>query len=415
MRLEDFLLLLLNNWLLYIVSVLISCLLLRIVYKKYVISVLDPLCYQLLGALFANSVPLFLFFCDEIRLDIFLSFIIIETLFWIGFMTNKPKCQCESFNIVSYYRSTYKLFLIASFFVVASQLYYYATKGLPIFFDSRIDKYDETNAGLGILERLTYVMSPFCIIYSFAHFKSKCSKKRILSRLYLCFALFTFVASGSKGAFLGFLSPLFFYFTFIAKVKIERKHLILVGALAVCVAVMVIMLLSSKEEGSQELSPLLKLAYRVMMYGDCYYESYGYNVIDHIKIDNPIRDLLVNLLAPFRLMSYGVGTDTAPSIQVHNMVYPEITTLGGPNNRAPLLFYCLFGWIGPIVSFFFGKLTSYLMYKVKFNKGLIGVSIYCALYQATCSFITDPVLALGFLPSFIIGYIFFKITMSIVK
>ena len=415
MRLEEFLLLFLDNWPLYILALLISGLLLFIVFNKYVESIIDPLFYQLIGALFANSVPFFLFFCEEIRFDLFLSFLLVEGAFWLGFITIRPKLKFQRFNVANNYRYTFPLFIFASLFVIGSQLYYYSVNGLPIFFESRIVKYNQESSGLGIFERLTYIMSPFCLIYSFAHFNSKFKKKRLFSRLFLCFSIFSFVAGGSKSAFLNLLGPLYFYKFFVAKTRTNRKQIILLGAGAIGVALLVTFLMSKKGETDSNLPSVLQLAYRVMMFGDCYYESYGNNVIDYVVIEHPIKDLLINLLAPFRLMPYGAGSDIAPSIQVHNIVYPDVTTYGGPNNRIALLYYCLFGWWAPIIAFLSGILISTLMFKHRLNDGLIGVSVYYALYQTCCSFITDPILGVGAIASFIFGFIFFKLSILALK
>ena len=156
-----------------------------------------------------------------------------------------------------------------------------------------------------------------------------------------------------------------------------------------------------------------------MMFGDVYYEAYGYDTIKEVVIKHPINDLLVNIMAPFRLMDYNIGVDISPSIQVHRVNYPELEDInGGPNNRVPFLYYCLFGgWISILFAFITGWFSSAIMYKpLKYcKKTVLGVSVYASLYNIGIQFCTDPILALSYIPSFIFGYVYLKTLTFILK
>lgn len=401
MRLEEILLLIAENPLLYVLSLFINGIFVLYVTKKYVRNYLDPLFLALIGVLFANSMLIFLVFVNDQRWNVVLPFIIIEVFFWLGFFCNKYRIPDLTVNNKAREGGD-SLFSIAFFLVAAFQIYYYYKQGFPIFRESRIDKYAGAASGLGILERLSFILQMYCSIYSIIHIRDSHSFK---SRLFLVYLLIVSVLSGSKSALMSIITPAFFYIQYFTKYQIRKKTYFLIGISVLSAAVFVVFMTSN-----DAISGVLTVVRRFMMFGDTYYEALGNNVISEVKISHPINDLLVNILAPFRLMSYSANVDIAPSLQVHRSVYPEIgDLLQGPNNRLPFLFYCLFGpLVASILSFFAGKFTSWCMYKsYKYiNKSLVGFSIYAMLYVIVLEFPTDPILCLSNLTSWFIGSCF---------
>lgn len=403
MRLEDILYLIASNWALYIASIIICTIVAWWFFCKKVKNLLDPFFFRVVGAVFANAIPVFLFLCNEIKTEYFVTFLLIEVSYWFGFSRNKSVSKLRTANPDSN-KDAYKLFIASMFVIILFRFYFYLNYGIPLLMENRADKYVDAS-GLGGLDRLTYIMEMFCGIYSFAHLRSRNKRKRFSSIAYLLSFILFSIFEGSRSALLVVLVPLFFYLYYVNKIEISLKSVVLVFVLVLSCSLVVIII-----QGGERETALFSLLHRFMMFGDVYYESYGYDAIKSVKINYPIRDLLVNFLAPFRLMDYSAGTDVPASMQVHRFVYPELGDInGGPNNRIPFLYDCMFGrWVGCIMAFGTGVLSSKLMYRTahKCNNSYIGVAIYASLYTIGAQFCTDPIMAISYLPSFIFGYVF---------
>lgn len=404
MRLEEILFLIYQQWPLYALSLIINIIVCWMFFRRYVKSFLDPLFFRVIGVCFANTIPLFMWMCGVIKNEYIVAFIILESCFWGGFFLNKPKTQIKIKVIGNNRRLYYNLFLYSVIIIAVFKLYFYLNYGIPLLMENRADKYLGAE-GLGGLDRLTYVLEFYCLIFSFTHINTLISKVRLLSRFYLVmFAMFC-VFEGAKGAIISVLGPLFFYVNYIKETKIEFKRILLLAILVLVVAVVVML-----AQGSSQDTVLMSLLFRFMMFGDVYYEGFGNDAVTVVKVLHPIKDLLVNFLAPFRLMDYNTGVDVAPSIQIHWFVYPELGEInGGPNNRVPFLYYCLFGtFVGAIFSFLTGFMVSKVMYNtfMHLKKNMVGLSVYASIYTIACSFITDPIMAISSIPSIIFGYFF---------
>ena len=415
MRSEVFFLLVASEWGLYLLSLLISGCVFFFLGRRYVRSLIDPLFFAFLGSFFANAVPLFLYFTDAIKPVYFYLFLLFESAFWVGFCLNKRADDCgmvvdEDDNCTHLSR----LFLVSAFFVVAFQLLYYVKQGIPIFFESRLEKYSGADAGLGLFERLSMIMKTFCILYSFANIKSEIPSVRLFSRAFLVFVLITFVLSGSRSALLGLVLPYFFYMYYIQEKGISLKQALMVGGGIFIIGMLVLVITSEPDS----IPPYLAMLMRLSQYGDIYYEGYANEVLESVHVNYPLRDLFVGLFAPFRLMSYTDCIDIVPSIQIHNVVYPELESLLlGPNNRIPVLYYTFWGTaVGAIAALITGFMVSFIIFRTFrfFNNNILNISIYASLYMSCCGFVTDPVYAMGNLASFIIAFIFIALVYSLI-
>lgn len=408
-----FFLLVASEWGLYLLSLLISGVIFWILGRRFVRSLIDPLFFAFLGAFFANAVPLFLFFTGAIKPVYFIHFLVFEAAFWVGFCLNRRSDDvCIDTNDDCSQLS--RLFVVSSIIVIAFQILYYVKQGIPILFDSRLEKYSGADSGLGLFERLGMIMRTFCILYSFANIKSEVFWIRQFSRAFLVFILITFVLSGSRSALLGLILPYFFYMYYIQKNSISLKNALLVGG-GIFVLGMLVLVITSKDDA---IPPYLAMLMRLSQYGDIYYEGYANEIVESVRVNYPIKDLFVGLFAPFRLMDYTDGVDIVPSIQIHNIVYPELEALLlGPNNRIPVLYYSFWGSVvGPVAAMITGFCVSFLIFgSFHFFKGnILNISIYASLYMSCCGFITDPVYAMGNLASFLIGLIFITLVYSLI-
>ena len=86
MKRIDFFLLLSENLFDYIVILLITTIIMWGIIKKSCDSLINPLCFNLIMAAFANTVPIFLFVESIIDFNYFIYFLAAELFFWIVFV-----------------------------------------------------------------------------------------------------------------------------------------------------------------------------------------------------------------------------------------------------------------------------------------------------------------------------------------
>ena len=163
MKRIDFFLLLSENLFDYIVILLITTIIMWGIIKKSCDSLINPLCFNLIMAAFANTVPIFLFVESIIDFNYFIYFLAAELFFWIVFVhyyTNHDSFSKKialklDFNDVTilYYCFSILFFL---FFVI--QLKYF---NFGLFLSERLAVFKDAG-GLGVISRI----ASFVTIYS---------------------------------------------------------------------------------------------------------------------------------------------------------------------------------------------------------------------------------------------------------
>lgn len=382
----------LPNMLLYIISLLILFAIYALLMKRVVRSIFDPLFIALLFSAFANSIPLFLFITKNIDTDKFVYIVLSEFIFWITYFCFRKKNSCFAPYVIKESCVSDSVYFVLLFMYISCHLITYAYFGIPLFKDSRLDTYTNSNGG-GILAHLLNFSSFYCIVYSFYLYYDKTK--------YRYWGIFTFIVafsfcflSGSKGSILSIVTAFFFYKYFYKgsslKIRPYLKYLPLILLFPICVIIM--------QSGTDFMQAVGSFFFRLLANGDVYWMGVSNNVIDDVKIHNEMIYLFSRILAPFRLIDYSI-VDLPIGVQIDWMLLPgDEGILKGPNSRLPILGWVLFRWWGLILSFIFGFICAFWHTRLLhfFPKGIVSVIIFGFIYTNFAAMFTDPLLGTGY-------------------
>jgi hypothetical protein len=314
----------------------------------------------------AITVPVFLFFVNEITVRLFISFVLTQLFFFLGFRIFSPieinkieprkKLDIDGQEI----RFIKWFFIIIGFTNVSLQLFSYKLVGIPLLAESRLGIYGESGGINNLLKRILEVTSQ-CYIFLTIFF-IYLERKNLLFKVYTTISIVIIVVfsvlSGSKGAFMTFGLAFFIYALYAVKwgdfsiFFTIKKFIIKFGVVALLLALVVIAL--SEESGN----PFIFLLFRIGQSGDVYYMAYPNEIVDKIPSLNWFIGLFASPLSLFGLIPRAMIPDPMGYfiMQYH---YPNIE-FRGPNARMNILSYVYFGIIySPIYCFIIGGLLSF--------------------------------------------------------
>jgi len=136
---------------------------------------------------------------------------------------------------------------------------------------------------------------------------------------------------------------------------------------------------------------LVRLAYRMVAFGDIYIYAYPDATIESLKGDNPLIGLFGGFLSTFRLFPYE-QTYTNFGYQFTLLMFPDIDYIAGPNPRHPVFGYHFFGSLAFVFSFFLGLLTQkvhrnlYFPVQRTYLQTLIAFAVFTALVSVSADF-----------------------------
>lgn len=367
----EYFLLLFDNWPLYLASVIIVAIVYYIVFKKYYISLLDPFTFTCFFSAMSLTVPVFLFFVNQITNLLFISFIATQFAFFIGFRMFSPirvdrikslKSKDENFQEVRFIKW---FFIIIGFTNIGLQLFSYKLVGIPLLAESRLGIYGESGGINNLLKRIldvTLQCHIFLTIF-FIYFKRKSLFFKIYTNCSVGFILLFSILSGSKGAFMSFGLAFFIYALYSMRwgnnsLFFTIKKFIIKFGLAALVAAFSVILLSESSG-----NPFIFLLLRIGQSGDVYYMAYPNNIIDLIPSVNWFVALFGSPLSLLGIIPRSMVPDPMGYfiMQYHN---PEVE-FRGPNARMNVFSYVYFGVIySPIYCFAIGSLFSFFRNKL---------------------------------------------------
>lgn len=367
----EYFLLLFDNWSLYLLSVIIVALVYYIVFRRYYISLLDPFTFTCFFSAMALTVPVFLFFVGEITNRIFISFIVTQFSFFIGFRMFSPikvsrikayKSKEENSQEIRFVKW---FFIIIGFTNIGLQLFSYKLVGIPLLAEYRLGIYGESGGINNLLKRIldvTLQCHIFLTIF-FIYFNRKSLFFKIYTNCSIGFILLFSILSGSKGAFLLFGLAFFIYALYsirwgnISLFFSIKKFIIKFGLVALVVAFTVISM--SESSGN----PLVFLLLRIGQSGDVYYMAYPNNIVDFVPTVNWFVALFGSPLSLLHIIPRSAVPDPMGYfiMQYH---HPEVE-FRGPNARMNVFSYVYFGIIySPIYCFVIGVIFSFFRNKL---------------------------------------------------
>lgn len=405
MEIDLFLFLLACQWPWYLLALAVSTAVMLPLLLKYSLTWFDPLRYSFIFAIFANAVPLFLWFVDGMETDMFIYFLLSEGVFWLGFLIWSRKRLGLSDTLLKD-DETYAcyFFYIAFTLYVLFTLIIYLSTGIPLFMSDKnhLSAY-EGSGGVGLFFRLNKFLSIYCLVYVFHLLHHK--KRRLLCYSVIAVIAVFLVLSASKSAFLSLLYAYFGYSFFYLKKKPYTAHLVWYVSLGV-LAALFILVFQVIRQGGNAFDSIVALVTRFIASGDCYFYAYPFDTYKLLEVGNPWLFLSSGVLAAARFMP---PEDVLPSLGVQLAWIVVPSTIGvtiGPNSRMPILSYALFGWWGILFALVAGVAVSWLVYRLPrfLPSGLMATAFTTYTYTLVVGGVTDCVMMIGWIFDFLINF-----------
>lgn len=410
MRDFEFFILLLDNLWLYFLGLLINALPICIIAKKYTRGWIDPLRIGLIFVAFANTVPLFLFFINEIPNYLFYYFFISETLFWIGFVSlAKKEIVFSAKKLIHETKISNLLYFLFFALYISFTAFSYMKFGMPIFAESRLATFIDSG-GFGVLARLNSFFILYILMYSYYLFdKNESLLYKYTSILVFITIAITGILSGSRSSFLMFIYAYFGYQYFFKKTIPKVKKVLKYAPIIVSGAIIVLLITT---QGSITYA-FIALGSRIIASGDVYWMAFPNEIIKDINVGNNFSYLFSGILGPLRIIDYSTVSPPIGAQLTWNLIPSLQGIMVGPNGRAPVLGYAMFGWGGLIFSFILGLVTSGLIFRTAkiFPKGFISSVFAFYIYMNAQALIGDPPLGITYLFDILLNlfFVFFAI------
>lgn len=400
MEWNEFSQLLTNNLSLFFLCLFISVIGYFFIFKKFYISIIDPLAFQTFFSMFGCSVVFFLYLTSSIKPLFLISYLSTQIAFFFGllyFKSLSKKDVLSSIKKVFFLNEiffVYAFFILTSFFYVSIQLLSYKLVGIPLLMGKHVDVYSHTG-GLGSLGRFIDVLKPvsiYLLIY-FLFNKTSSFAFKLYKYVFLFFVLLFFALSGSKGDFMTIAFYLFIYIIlngnqynkYFTNIKNYERLVIVVGMFFAFGTILL------TNEGYSLSSAFDTFIFRLVASGDTYHFAYVNNNIHHINGEHPFLALFGDFLATIRLIP---RTDVPEPMgyTLFKIFYPDIG-VAGPNARHNVFGYVYFGLIGSVLfSFLLGFFISFFRNKMFFvlRKNLIGQIFFAVIYVILSGAEGDP-------------------------
>lgn len=427
MNSPEFMLLLYRNWDIMLLSMLIVSLLYILFFKKYFLSIFDPLLFSFFFSIIGASTMLFLFIINKLEWKYFLFYLLSQGAFFFGFLLFNPintkKINRENHKQYSILTIKY-FYLITSILLIAFQLFIYVFKGIPLFMESRLNVIGGDTL-FKFYNRLKDVFNiPVMLLMFYFIFSKENNFFKKYSFFVLLFAIVSNILNGSKSALMSLVMIYFVFSIFQLKnnesksFNILRKHTKKIFIFALLGAIIVVIF------SEETTNPLFFILYRIFIGGDSFFMTFPYGTIENfVSRDN----WFINLFAsPLSLLGIISPNDVPSPLGFDIMAYHNKANLfKGPNPRHNILGYVYIGYYGGIVfSFIIGLFFSFIrnkLYKI-LTPGPIGLVIYGSLFFSVTKLEADFYNALAALINTLIcllfifiGYVLSKVQKNDIK
>lgn len=402
----EFLLLLNQKFEIFICILLLNTSLLYLL-RTRINSILDPLLFQIITTICANTVPMFLYWNGYVTSEKMLFVIIAEFFFWFGFyIRSKKRMVSSSVNSVFISNTALekKVFILFFYFLLLSNIFIFVSSGIPLLMDSKFQIF-QNNKFVVLLNRLSIIPELYCYIYIYNQIRHKKYGTLFPLLILLCIK----ILYGSKGFILNCVYAYFFYSMLYLKQvpKLKLKYLLLI-ILSPTIVIVIYYGIGNYQEA------FLFLLYRFIASGDGYWQGFSYDLIDEINVPTYTLERVFSfILGPLGLI-HAEAKIPLGTLILSQLNPAVIDTIEGANARPTIFAWYCFKWIGIFFTFICGYMMAFFtsFSLIKISRGLIGTSIKAAIYMAALSFATDPNLALTQLSSIYFFIILFNIVLK---
>lgn len=370
----EFYLLLLENLSAYILIFALTFASTFFLFRKHVSSVFDPLFYFLvLTESFCIADVIFMGYFEFIESKYVLQYICTEAALFVGVLLFGARSRDMQQSIVAHPNAGLlrTLFQLSFFLFISLNLFVYATRGVPLLLENRLEVY-QVGGGIGFISRMFDVL--LVIIFYYLLEVQRKSGWRIREWLVLMSVAVIQMLSGAKSSVLTlvFIAALYIFYSGRAAhgyARIMRLlNRIFLVAIAAFIAIAQIQI-ADIQVGDRSLSLLDQAALRFVNNGDAFMYAYPDGMVETLDGRNPVRAVFREYVAFFRL---------APPEDIQMHIGLQISkAFHGPdaitqtNAKHNLFGYVNFGFFGGVVfSFALGLVIGYVRYIIFRKRGL---------------------------------------------
>lgn len=395
---------------------LLSILCVYFILRKQIYSLFDPMNFLIISGGAGYSVVFFLYYFSYISDYYFYSFLVTQTAFFLGMLSNRKKSLKKIYltnrtPVPRYAGLITVIYPLSVTLFVVCQIIVYKVSGVPLLMASRLEIF-AGGGGFGMVNRVIQVTQMIATTVAFYRllFINKGFLYKFFDLMVIMFGLLVSVLSGSKSAILFMIFSLSYVAIFSHRFDVSLTafrrinkvsfFLLLLGFAGGLVTIVY-------QTGNSDINQAVSvLAMRFINTGDIYFMSYPNGQIETMEHGNFFLALFKDFFGAFRIISW----DKLPvnlGLQVFWSYY-NTDMVSGPNPRHNVfgLFY-----LGPIVSIFYsfaiGYAISYIRNKIllKAKPDFMGLIFYVLLASNTIYMEQDMTYAIGQLISITMVYL----------
>lgn len=354
MKWETFYELFFKNLYFFIVLSFIYGLPLYILFKKKIVSILDPLVVILLNFLSSMIVISFLFRENLVKEKYLIQLILINLIFIFFlklFLNLKEKTIFNKINkkfFIIFYKINSILFYLCIFLV----LLLVNTKG----FKSKLDAYNNIKV-LFYMKSYLIPVQMILIILKRELYKIK-NKKDIVS---LIFSFIVFCLSGGKASIVTYILYIVATFYYISKIGNNRGYLNIkrneVKITVLCI-ISLILFFTILAKNKSFFNVLKSIAFRIISNGDIYYMLYVDKILEKVKIHSLNQYYLKTLFNPVLKVIFGNILPRPLGFQIVEKIYGVTLANTGPNTKYDIIAQFNLGYFGGVISVIYAYIIA---------------------------------------------------------
>ena len=409
MTIFDFFVLLYDNVLIYLLSLLLSIIIFYKVITKTSSSWFNPLRFQVFTFTLGFSIILFLFFTNNVSRVTFVYLLFSIAIFWITFLIIYKNKQ-KDVNIVFFKEPLLAqyLFWFSYIIYIGLTIFSYKRLGIPLIEDanekSRLTTY--VGSGLGFIARITPILATYSTFYIIYLIDREVFFRKRLKGILLLLPIIIFgILSGSRSSFLSIIFIFWGYRLMYTRVEPNVKDYKML-----IVSFVLMSLFSFSIRGSSNFAQSSYLFFeRAVSAGDLYWDSLPNENWEKVIIKNPIEYTLMGFFGPMRILDASKA-EIPIGFQLTEIVFPDyIDKSTGPVALFPIFGLVCFGYIGGLVFSFIQSLIVSLLLKFTFirSNSIIVCSLAFYLFNSYLFFLGDMSAALGVLFDTLVSLVLF--------